>query len=185
MFVVDIIITILLGFSLYKGLQRGLVVSLVSFVALLVGIYLSLRFSFFVRNLLSDNVSWSPNTITIAAFFITFLLVLLGMYALGKVITKLIDTLALGFLNKIAGALFEGIKMVLILSVFINLFQKINYNHLIVSEKKLDESVFYNPIEEVSKKIFPLMDKWYRLALTETVDSLKEIKEKEKSTLPE
>lgn len=182
MLFVDLIIAVLLGYSLFKGLQKGLVVAVVSFVALIAGIYFSLRFSFFTRDILMQGTEWSPNTITIAAFFITFIIVLLGLYALGKVVTKMVDTIALGFLNKIAGAAFEGLKMILIISVFLNLFQKINYNNLIVSEEKLNESIFYHPVEEVSKKIFPLMDKWYKLALSETAEGLNEFNKKQKST---
>ena len=88
----------------------------------------------------------------------------------------MIDTVALR-LNKLAGALFEAIKMILIISVFLNLFQKINYNHLIVSEEKLKTSVFYRPIEIVSQKIFPLIDQWYKTVLKETAESIKYLQE--------
>jgi len=175
MIVVDLIIAVLLGYALYKGLQKGLIVSIISLIGLVAGIYLSLRFSFFARTFLLENTNWSANTITIGAFFITFLVVLLLLYVLGKMLTKMIDAVALGFLNKLAGALFEGIKMVLIISVFLNLFQKINYNDLIVSEDKLETSVFYKSIEDVSKKVFPLMDKWYKLALEEATKSVHEM----------
>jgi len=72
--------------------------------------------------------------------------------------------------------------MVLIISVFLNLFQKINFNNLILSEEKLNESIFYKPVESISKTVFPLMDKWYKLALQEANDGLKEINMNKKST---
>ncbi|MBA5792181.1 MULTISPECIES: CvpA family protein [unclassified Flavobacterium] len=180
MIVLDLIIAVLLGYALFKGVQNGLVVSVISLVALLVGIYFSLRFSFFTRDFLIDNTQWNPNTITVAAFFITFVLVLFALYGIGKLVTKMVDSLALGFVNKLAGALFEGVKMILIISVFLNLFQKINFNNLLVSEEKLNESIFYKPVESISKIVFPLMDKWYKLALQEATDGLKEMKENEK-----
>lgn len=183
MFVVDLIIAVLLGYSLFKGLQKGLIISLLSFIALLAGIYIALRFSFFARSLFIENTQWDANTITVASFFVTFMCILILIYILGKILTKVIDTLALGFINKIAGAIFEGVKMVVIISIFINIFQKINYNNLIVSEDKMNDSIFYHPIEKVSKTIFPLMDKWYKLALNETVEGIKEIKQQEKTTL--
>lgn len=178
MLVVDLIIAVLLGYALFKGIKNGLVVSIISLIALIVGIYLSLRFSFFANDFLSNNTQWNPNTITISAFFITFLFVLLALYALGKLLTKLIDRLALGFLNKLAGAAFEGIKMVLIISVFLNIFQKINYNNLIVSEEKLNESFFYKPVEEVSKKVFPLMERWYQTALSKSAKEIEILNKK-------
>ena len=167
MIVIDLLIAVLLGYALFKGLQKGLIVSVISLIALIVGIYFSLRFSFFISEILQQNTQWSPNVITVSAFFITFLTVLILLFLLGKILTKLVNAVALGFINKLAGAVFEGLKMILIISVFLNLFQKVNYNNLLVSEEKLNESVFYHPLEEVSRIIFPLMDKWYKTVLDE------------------
>lgn len=176
MIVVDLIIAVLLGYALFKGIKNGLVVSVISLIALIVGIYFSLRFSFFTRDFLTQNTQWNPNTLTIAAFFITFVVVLVLLYFLGKIVTKLAESLALGFVNKILGAVFEGLKMVLIISVFLNLFQKINFNNLIVSKEKLNESVFYEPIEKVSKELFPLMEEWYKIALSEASENIEAMK---------
>ncbi len=182
MIVVDLIIAVLLGYALFKGIKNGLVVSVISLIALIAGIYISLRFSFFMREFLMANTQWNPNTLTVSAFFITFVAVLIALFFLGKAITKLAESLALGFVNKIFGAVFEGIKMILIISVFLNVFQKINFNHLIVSQEKLNESVFYHSIETVSKTVFPLMDKWYKIALNEASESIEGMKENKKST---
>ncbi|WCM41402.1 CvpA family protein [Flavobacterium sp. CBA20B-1] len=175
MIVVDLIIAVLLGYALFKGVKNGLVVSVVSFVALIAGIYLSLRFSFYVRGFLTIHTQWNPETLTVVAFMLTFVIVLVSLFFLGRALTKIAESLALGFVNKLFGAVFEGLKMLLIISVFLNVFQKINYNNLIVPEEKLDTSVFYKPIEKVAQYIFPLMEQWYQLALTETMDQIKNI----------
>ncbi|WKW46060.1 CvpA family protein [Myroides sp. JBRI-B21084] len=172
MYILDLIIAVLLAYALFKGLKNGFIASVVSFVALIVGVYIALRFSFFMRDFLAINTSWNPKTVTITAFIGTFLLVLIILFFLGKTLTKIAQGLALGFVNKLFGAFFEGLKMICILSVLFNVFQKINYNHLIVSKEKLDESIFYRPIENTAKLVFPLMEKWYQLALSETVDQL-------------
>jgi|SRR5690606_4124433 len=172
MFVVDIIIAILLGYALYKGLQKGLVVAILSLFALIIGVYVSLKFSFYTRDILFIDSNLSEHTITLAAFFITFVIVLLVLFFLGKMLTKMISAIALGFLNRVGGAVFEGLKMVLIISIILNLFQKINFNHIIVSKEQLDSSLFYRPIEEVSKKVFPLMEKWYQDTLLNTINEI-------------
>ena len=41
------------------------------------------------------------------------------------------------------------------------LFQKININHMLVKEETLNNSIFYNPIQEVSKFMYPSLEKWY------------------------
>jgi membrane protein required for colicin V production len=47
------------------------------------------------------------------------------------------------------------------LSVVISLFQKININHILVKEETLHNSIFYNPIQEVSKAMYPSLEEWY------------------------
>jgi len=96
---------------------------------------------------------------------------------LGKLTTKIIHTIALGGLNRISGAVFLGLKMVLVISVVFNLFQKINLNHFLISEETLDESVFYNPIEDFSKAVFPLMEQWYQFTLENVSEQTDKIKE--------
>lgn len=177
MLVVDIIIACLIGYALYKGFKEGLVLALISLVSLIVGIFLSLKFSFLFKDWILEKTQWSANVVTICAFVFTFLLVLIAIQLLGKALTKLIKTVALGGLNRLAGAVFLGLKMILIISVVLNLFQKINYNHYIATEETLNKSIFYHPIEDFSKLVYPMMEEWYQMtleAVDEQVDKLDE-----------
>ncbi|RRJ88037.1 CvpA family protein [Paenimyroides tangerinum] len=177
MLVVDIIIACLIGYALYKGFKEGLVLALISLVSLIVGIFLSLKFSFLFKDWILEKTQWSANVVTICAFVFTFLLVLIAIQLLGKALTKIIKTVALGGLNRLAGAVFLGLKMILIISVVLNLFQKINYNHYIATEETLNKSLFYHPIEDFSKLVYPMMEEWYQMtleAVDEQVDKLDE-----------
>lgn len=169
MLVVDFIIALLIGYALYKGFKEGLVLALISLVSLIVGIFLSLKFSFLFKDWILEKTQWSANVVTICAFVFTFLLVLIAIQFLGKALTKILKTVALGGLNRLAGAVFLGLKMILIISVFLNLFQKINYNHFIASKETLDKSIFYHPIEDFSMAVYPMMQEWYQTTL-DTVD---------------
>ena len=155
MLIVDLIIAVFLVLALYKGFKKGLVNSLISLVALLIGVFIALRFSFYANNVLSSNTTWNPTTIKISAFIVTFLLVLIGLHFLGKVITKLIGILALGLVNKLGGAFFELLKVLMIISVFISVFNTLNYNSFLASEEKLQTSIFYKDLDKFSKIIYP------------------------------
>ena len=177
MLVVDIIIACLIGYALYKGFKEGLVLALISLVSLIVGVFLSLKFSFLFKDWILEKTQWNANVVTICAFVFTFLLVLIAIQLLGKALTKIIKTVALGGLNRLAGAVFLGLKMILIISVVLNLFQKINYNHYIATEETLNKSLFYHPIEDFSKLVYPMMEEWYQMtleAVDEQVDKLDE-----------
>ena len=158
---IDIAFTALLGYALYTGLKNGLFVEIASFGSLIIGIFVAIKFSHLVRLALEDIIKINPKYIEIVAFAITFLLVVVGIYFLAKIFTSIASFAFLGWLNKLGGAVFSLLKTILMLSVVITLFQKININHMLVKEETLNNSVFYHPIQAVSKFMYPTLEKWY------------------------
>ena len=157
----DIVLGVMLVFALYKGIKNGLFVELASLISLILGIYVAIKFSYLVKNILIDSVSWSSKYIEVIAFALTFLIVVVGIHLLAKFFTGIADFAYLGWLNKLGGAAFSVLKTILMLSIVFNIFQKINVNNFIVKQETLDKSMFYNPIQEVSKFIYPSLEKWY------------------------
>ena len=64
-------------------------------------------------------MSWSANSIHMASLAITFLAVVVVVQLVAKLIEKALDLVAMGFVNKLAGAVFGLAKMWLILSFVI------------------------------------------------------------------
>jgi membrane protein required for colicin V production len=157
----DIVVGALLVYALYKGLKNGLFVALASFVSLVVGIYVAIKFSYLVKTILENNVSWQPKYIEVVAFGLTFLIVVIGIHLLAKFFTGIADFAHLGWLNKIGGAVFSVLRSVLILSIVFNIFQKINLNNFLVKEETLNNSMFYNPVLDTSKFIYPRLEELY------------------------
>ncbi|MNK21310.1 colicin V production protein [compost metagenome] len=158
---IDIVLGGLLLYGLVKGLWKGLFSELASLVSLLVGIYVAVKFSGFVGKMLEGHVN-NPKYISITAFAITFIAVVIGIILLAKVFTKLADFSGLGLINRIMGGFFGFLKMVLILSVSLNFFLKINSNNLFAEKETLDNSLFFNPILKVSNTIFPVLEEWFK-----------------------
>lgn len=157
----DIIVAALLAFSLYKGITNGLFVEIASFISLLLGIYIAIKFSSFMKELIMKHVSWNPNTIQITAFVLTFILVVIGVYFLAKILTGIADFAFLGWANKLGGGFFRVLKTILILSIFIALFEKMNFNETFAKKETLDKYYFYNPIKKVAAFVYPSIEKWY------------------------
>ncbi|WP_091428969.1 CvpA family protein [Flavobacterium degerlachei] len=157
----DIVLGSLLIYALFKGIKNGLFIELASLISLILGIYIAIKFSYVVRKALTGHVSWSPKYIEIIAFALTFIAVVLAVHVLAKVFTGIMDFAFLGWINKLAGGFFSVVKTILLLSIVLNLFQKININNMIVKEETLDNSLFYNPIQETSKYIYPSLETWY------------------------
>lgn len=157
----DIILGALLAFSIYKGFKNGLFVEIASFVSLVLGIYLAIKFSSFMRDIIAKHVSWNPSNIQITAFILTFILVVVAVYLLAKFLTGVADFAQLGLINKLGGSFFRVLKTILILSIFIALFEKINFDNTFAKKETLDKSIFYNPIKKVAAFVYPSIEKWY------------------------
>lgn len=171
----------LLAFSLYKGIKNGLFVEIASFISLLLGIYIAIKFSSFMKELIMKHVSWNPNTIQVTAFILTFILVVIGVYFLAKILTGIADFAFLGWANKLGGGFFRILKTILIMSIFIALFEKINFNETFAKKETLDKSIFYNPVKKVAAFVYPSIEKWYE----EFKDSRAKDSEEKKETIKE
>jgi len=157
----DIFLGVILILGLFQGIKNGLFVELASLVSLILGIYLAIKFSFLARVMLSAIVHWNPKTIQISAFIITFLVVVIGISLLAKFLTSVADFAQLGVINNLGGGFFRLLKTILILSIFLNLFEKINFNNTFARKETLDKSLFYRPIQKTAGFIYPSIEKWY------------------------
>lgn len=157
----DIVLGVLLAYGLFQGIRNGLFVELASLISLILGIYFAIKFSFLTKEMLSGFVHWNPKTIQIVAFIITFILVVLGISLLAKFLTGIANFAQLGVINKLGGGFFRLLKTVLVISIFLNLFEKINFNNTFAKKETLDNSLFYRPIQKTAGFIYPSIEKWY------------------------
>lgn len=161
MLFVDILFAITLAYALYNGLKNGLFVELASFFSLLIGIYVAIKFSSFIRTILESWFSWNPKHIQIIAFILTFLLVIIGIQMAAKLFSNMANFAYLGWLNKLSGALLSILKTVLILSVLIGFVEKINFNNWLLSQKTKENSLFFHPVQETAQFVYPSLNECY------------------------
>jgi membrane protein required for colicin V production len=159
MAIIDIVLVALLGFGLIRGFFKGLFVEVASLVALVAGIYGAIHFSYYVADLLIEHAEWSEKTINITAFAITFVVIVLVIALAGKALTKLADFAALGFLNKLLGGVFGMLKIGLILSILLIIFDKMNSTITFVDEEHTKDSILYKPVKSLAPMLFPTIIK--------------------------
>jgi membrane protein required for colicin V production len=87
--------------------------------------------------------------------------VVIGISFLAKILTKIVHFAYLGWINKLGGSFFRLLKTILILSVFQNLFEKINFNQTFAKKETLEQSLFYTPIQKTAGYIYPSIQKGY------------------------
>ena len=159
MSIIDIVLAALILFGFIRGLFKGLFVEIASLLALVLGIYGAIHFSYFAAGFLESKVDWSEKTINIVAFAITFVIIVLAISLAGKALTKLADFAALGLLNKLLGGAFGALKIALILSILLIVFNKLNKTLPFIEKEDLEESVLYEPVKSLAPMIFPTLIK--------------------------
>lgn len=153
--VIDIVLGALILFGLVRGFMKGFFVEVASLIALVAGVYGAIHFSNFAADFLQTKVDWNEKTINIAAFAITFVIIVLAIALAGKALTKLADFAALGIINKFLGGVFGALKVALILSVAINIFDKMNSTITFVDNENINDTVLYKPVKDLVPMIFP------------------------------
>lgn len=152
---VDLLFAVLLGFGTWRAFRKGLVLSVFSILALIVGIYGGIRFSDYTASLINNyfelNAEWMP----LLSFTLTFIALVIAVHLLGRFITKALKIVALGTLNKIAGAVFGLAKMALIISVLLLFFDPINHKWKIIKPEVQQSSLLYEPLHNFAAFIVP------------------------------
>ena len=157
---IDIIIGGFLLYGFLRGVWNGLFVELASFLSLLVGIWAALKFSNTLNLMLQSIVSWSPKTIMVVSFALTFILVFIAITMLAKVFTTLFSFAGLGIFNKILGGVFGIFKMVLIVGVSLGIFEKVNFANHFAEKETLEKSLFYFQVLNTATSIYPSLQEW-------------------------
>lgn len=157
----DIVLGIFLLSAMVNGIKNGFFVELASLVSMLLGIYVAIKCSYLMKTYLENHVTWNSKTIQVMAFALTFILVVIGVAVLAKFFTSVVNFASLGIFNKLLGGIFGILKMILILSVFVNLLQKFNFDYTFLDKETIDESKLYLPIQTVSKMIYPAIEAWF------------------------
>ncbi|MFC4722684.1 CvpA family protein [Geojedonia litorea] len=157
MTILDIILLALLLFGLIRGFVKGLFVEVASLLALVAGVYGAIHFSNFAADFLMSKVDWNEKTVNITAFAITFIVIVMVIALAGKALTKLADFAALGLINKVLGAVFGTLKIAVILSVVLIIFDSMNKALPFTDEDSIEESMLYEPIKDLVPAIFPII----------------------------
>ena len=152
---IDIVIVVILLFGTINGFIKGLFIEVTTLVGLVLGVYGAIHFSYFLGDFLKDSMTWDESMIQVVSFAGTFLIILIALVLLGKALTKIAETIALGFFNKIVGAVFGLVKYALILSIVLMVYDHINSSIRFMEKPKVKQSVLYEPVKNFAPAIFP------------------------------
>ena len=152
--ILDLIILIPLLLWARQGYNKGLIVSVASFAALILGLYFAFSFSDYTAGKLTEHFKIDNEYLAVISFLVTFVVVVIAVVVVGNVVQKFIDVLMLGFLNKAAGAIFGILKGALYLSILIFLINFLDPGQNLIKKEYREGSMFFNPVERFAPMLY-------------------------------
>ena len=150
-------IIVILILSMVMGFIHGLVKEVASLAALILGIWGAIEFSSFTAAKLYDYFDMTGQYVGIIAFIITFGIIVVLIHFVGIIADKIINAIALGFVNRLLGIVFGLLKSVLIMSVFFVVLNVIDSKKPFLPKETIDQSIFYRSISDIAPAIFPII----------------------------
>ena len=157
----DLILCIPLIWGAFNGFRKGLIIEVASLIALVAGIYGAMQLSFLVGNLINEHLDWSARLSQMAAFLITFILIVFLVHLIARGIQKLVKMIALGTINRVFGAIFGLLKYIVVVSSLLYFVNNIDKRYPFIPQIQKQESFLYKPISNIVPFVFPKLETYF------------------------
>ena len=151
----DFVILVLLVAGAYRGFQKGLLMSVVSLVALVAGVVCALAWTPALLQYLSGRSQMSPELLSVLAFLIIFIGVIILINIVGKLIKIVIDLTPIGSIDGLVGALLGMLKWALGVSIILWVLDKVD-----VGLPTDQDSAILSNVRQVAPYIFEQVKLW-------------------------
>ena len=152
---IDIVILIVLGAGAKVGFTKGFLKQLAGLLGLVAGLliakalYATVAERFFLP--LTDSLTVAQGI----AFVVIWLAVPLAFLLLATLLTKAMEAVALGWVNRLLGAGLGLLKSALLVSLLICVVEYIDSDNTLLKRTKKQESVLYYPMEKFAGIFLP------------------------------
>lgn len=153
----DIIILICFIPAIIRGLRKGFIEQAVAIVSLILGAWMSFRFSSVVSEWMQLYIDVSETVLNVISYVVIIVTVVLLLFLVGRFLTGLVKLVLLGWLDRLLGLVFSILKALLIIGLAIVLFETLNLKFALVKPEILDASVLYAPIRDIAYTVFPYL----------------------------
>ncbi|MFV0344728.1 MAG: CvpA family protein [Bacteroidales bacterium] len=157
---IDIIIGIVICIGVIMGFRRGFIISIAGLVAMFLGVVGAIKFSLFTSALILKNTTLDPEYVPLVSFVITFAIIALIIFLIFKALRNALRAVKLGFIDRIAGAVFNALKYAFLLSCLIFLLDSYVLEKE-TSDRYASRTLFYAPVKKIAPSVMPFATKWY------------------------
>jgi membrane protein required for colicin V production len=146
---IDLIYLILVISAIARGLKRGLIMTLFSFLGLLIGLAAALKLSVYVAAYLQNHTPITGKWLPVISFIIVFAIVVVLVKWIGKMIETAFEFAMLGWINRLGGALLSAGISTLVFSVLLFYADRMH----LISQKAETSSITYKMIAPLGPSV--------------------------------
>ena len=116
---IDVIFILVLILAIFKGLSKGLILGIFSFLAIIIGLAAALKLSVVVANYLQGSVVTATKWLPLLSFMLVLIVVILLVGLAGRLIKNALQFVMLGWLDSLCGMILYIALYTIIFSIFL------------------------------------------------------------------
>ena len=176
--ILDIIFGLVLLAAFYNGYTKGILYSVLSLVAIILGIILAMNFSTAASIWLHNSFNIPTIIMPVLSFILIVVAVVAAVKLVAYLVEKFLKALMLNFINKLAGGVLWSFIATLLFSILVFFVAKAGFltDNLIASSQTYNYIVPLGPKSlELVQTLIPMLKESFNL-LNETVQEIAPIK---------
>lgn len=152
---IDILILIALGAGVITGYMKGFIRQLASILGLIVGLLAAKALYASLAAKLCPAVTDSMTVAQVLAFVVIWIAVPLLFTVVASLLTKAMEAVSLGWINRLLGCGLGALKYLLLASLLICVIEFIDSDNKLINQTKKSESLLYYPMKTFAGIFFP------------------------------
>ena len=171
---IDIIFAIVALYGIYMGFSKGIIKTVFTLLALLLGFMIAVRFSVYATEFLKNIFNNDSPMLFLAGFVLCFILTVVLLRFIAKMLERVLEGLGINFINKMAGGLVIATLFTLIFSVILWFADRASLIPDTAKEKSLTYpylQAFPTQARTFAEKLRPFFESTYEQGV-ETLDEL-------------
>jgi membrane protein required for colicin V production len=146
---IDLVVVVIVVMALFKGLRKGFILAVFSFLAFIIGLAAAIKLSAIAAAYLGDNLNISQRWLPFIAFLLVFLIVVFLVRLGAKALEGVINLAMLGWANKLGGVLFFALLYLFIFSILLFYATQLN----LINSETTTASLTYSYLQPLGPRV--------------------------------
>lgn len=152
---IDILIAMVLLLEIFRGWKNGFASESGAIIGIILGFIVASLSGNTMASFLSPVFNESELWSRVLAFLLTFLAVFVLILILSKIFEGFLKVFSLDWMNKVAGVVFCFFRGLLVLSVLLTIYQKIDRDNSLIGKNTVNKSLLFSPVKNIAPSLYP------------------------------